>query len=229
MIGIKQKENFQFCHKTYQEYFAALWLSYRYTKEGSQEMLHIQSCINDETDLDNHSVFIQFLCGLCPEAGAELWKYVAQNIEFPVQDLIVRTVKEARDCCDHQEDQVYYCIRDVYIDEDMTDEDVTLLCKMIQNNSCYLKHLEVWDTCLSSSQYHSLLRSASSAIELETLVLYNISCQSNDSSEDLPQLYEGCSSDGEEKNINIKNLGGVSSNRPGQVTPHPCTNKFLLF
>ena len=186
--GIKQRENFQFCHKTYQEFFAALWLSYRYSTEGSQEMLHIQSCINDETDLDNHSVLIQFLCGLCPEAGAELWKYVAQNegiYGYRVQDLIVRTVKEARDCCDHQEDQVYYCTPVVVIDEAMTDEEVSLLCKMIQNNSCYLKHLRVRDTCLSSSQYHSLLRSASSAIELETLqLIYDILCQSNDSSED---------------------------------------------
>ena len=194
--GFKQKENFQFCHKTYQEFFAALWLSYIYTKEGSQEMSHIQSCIKSYTDLNNHSVLIQFLCGLCPEAGAELWKYVAQNdnIEIKytnrnkVQNQVLRAVKEAQDCCDHQGVQVYYCIRNADIDIYTTDEDVSLLCKMIQNNSCYLKHLRVWGTCLSSSQYHSLLRSASSAIELELLVLENISCKSNDSSEDLPVL-----------------------------------------
>ena len=195
--GPKLKENFQFCHKTYQEFFAALWLSYIYTKEGSQEMSHIQSCIKSYTDLNNHSVLIQFLCGLCPEAGAALWKYVAQNdnIVFffswsrkDVQNQVLRAVKEAQDCCDHQGVQVYYCIRDVDIDEDTADEDVSLLCKMIQNNSCYLKHLEVSYTCLSSSQYHSLLRSASSAIELELLGLEDISCQSNDSSEDLPVL-----------------------------------------
>ena len=196
IIGVKQKENFQFCHKTYQEFFAALWLSYRYTKEGSQEMSHIQSCIKSYTDLNNHSVLIQFLCGLCPEAGAELWKYVAQidNIEFDyldrkkVQNQVLRAVKEAQDCCDHQGDQMYNCIRYVVIDKYTADENVSLLCKMIQNNSCYLKHLRVWGTCLSSSQYHSLLRSASSAIELDKLWLDNISCQSNDSSEDLPVL-----------------------------------------
>ena len=197
IIGVKQKENFQFCHKTYQEFFAALWLSYIYTKEGSQEMSHLQSCIKSYTDLNNHSVLIQFLCGLCPEAGAELWKYVAQNdnIEIKytnrnkVQNQVLRAVKEAQDCCDHQGVQVYYCIRYVDIDKyTTTDEDVSLLCKMIQNNSCYLKHLRVWGTCLSSSQYHSLLRSASSAIELELLGLENISCKSNDSSEDLPVL-----------------------------------------
>ena len=195
--GFKQKENFQFCHKTYQEFFAALWLSYRYTNEGSQEMSYIQSCIKSHTDLKNHSVLIQFLCGLCPEAGAEIWKYVAQNdninfvylnIRLDIQNQVLRAVKEAQDCCDHQGVQVYYCTRIVDIDEDTTDEDVSLLCKMIQNNSCYLKHLRVSNTCLSSSQYHSLLRSASSAIELELLELQNISCQSNDSSEDLPVL-----------------------------------------
>ena len=194
--GFKQKENFQFCHKTYQECFAALWLSYIYTKEGSQEMSHIQSCIKSDADLKNHSVLIQFLCGLCPEAGAELWKYVAQNdnIKFfywdreSVQNPVLRAVKEAQDCCDHHGVQVYYCIRNVFIYTDTTDEDVSLLCKMIQNNSCYLKDLEVEDICLSSSQYHSLLRSASSAIELDGLWLDNISCQSNDSSEDHPVL-----------------------------------------
>ena len=196
IIGVKQKENFQFCHKTYQEFFAALWLSYRYTNEGSQEMSHIQSCIKSDRDLNNHSVLIQFLCGLCPEAGAELWKYVAQNDNIiffywdkqAVQNQVLRAVKEAQDCCDHQGDQVYYCIRNVFINKDTTDEDVSLLCKMIQNNSCYLKRLKVSNTCLSSSQYHSLLRSVSSAIELELLELVNISCQSNDSSEDLPVL-----------------------------------------
>ena len=196
IIGVKQKENFQFCHKTYQEFFAALWLSYIYTNEVSQEMSHIQSCIKSYTDLNNHSVLIQFLCGLCPEAGAELWKYVAQNdnINFfywdrkKVQNQVLRAVKEARDCCDHQGVQVYYCIRVVYINDNTTDEDVSLLCKMILNNSCYLKHLTVENICLSSSQYHSLLRSASSVIELELLQLDNISCQSNDRSEDLPVL-----------------------------------------
>ena len=197
IIGLKQKENFQFCHKTYHEFFAALWLSYRYTAEGSQEMSHFHSCIKSVTDLNSHNVLIQFLCGLCPEAGSELWKYVAQNdnIEFDiwnrgdVQNQVLRAVKEAQDCCDHQGFQVYYCIRHVVINKyTTTDEDVSLLCKMILNNSCYLKYLGVEDICLSSSQYHSLLRSASSVIELELLELDNISCQSNGSSEDLPVL-----------------------------------------
>ena len=193
---LKQKENFQFCHKTYQEFFAALWLSYRYSTEGSQEMQHIQSCFKNKTDLNSHSVLIQCLCGLCPQAGTELWKYVAQNIgtyyysyeRKGVQYLILRAVKEAQDCCDHQRDQVYYCTPFVYIDKDTTVEDVSLLCKMIQNNSCYLKHLKVWNTGLSGSQYHSLFRSASSAKELQLLELKYISCQSNDSNEDLPVL-----------------------------------------
>ena len=194
---LKQKENFEFCHKTYQEFFAALWLSYRYSTEGSQEMPYIQSCIKSREVLINHGVLIHFLCGLCPEAGTELWKYVAQNIridhtsesEEEVQYLILRAVNEAQDCCDHQGDQVYYCTPVVVIDEDMTDEAVSVLCKMIQNNSCYLKHVKVLSERLSSSQYHSILRSASSAIELEKLwLIYDILCQSNDSSGHLPVL-----------------------------------------
>ena len=198
LMGVKQKENFQFCHKTYQEFFAALWLSYRYMKVGSQEMSHIQSCIKSVTDLKSHSVLIQFLCGLCPEAGAEFWKYVAQNysidsIDFEQQGqylmiLILRTAKEARDCCDHQRDQVYYCTPVVDINENTSDENVSLLSEMIQNNSFYLKFLSVVKICLSSSQCHSLLRYASSAIELEVLQLNVILCQSNNSSGHLPVL-----------------------------------------
>ena len=196
---LKQKENFQFCHKTYQEFFAALWLSNRYSTEGSQEMSYIQSCIKSTEDLINHGVLIQFLCGLCPEAGTEFWKYVAQNIRIdyilvPQQQsqylmiLILRTAKEARDCCDHQRDQVYYCTPVVDINENTSDEDVSLLSEMIQNNSFYLKFLSVVKICLSSSQCHSLLRYASSAIELEVLQLNVILCQSNNSSGHLPVL-----------------------------------------
>ena len=67
MCGIKRTESFQFCHKKFQEFFAALWLSRKYTKEDSQEKLTLHVPIDTEDDLVNHGVLIQFICGLNPE------------------------------------------------------------------------------------------------------------------------------------------------------------------
>ena len=199
MRGIKRTESFQFCHKTFQEFFAALWLSRKYTKEDSQEKLTL--CFRTETkdDLLNHGVLIQFMCGLNPELGSDFWKYIAHEniIQYrysttvdPVQNLILKAVKEAHYCCDTQREQLYYCISSVRIDEDTSDEDISLLCKMIQNNSTSLKSLKIQDQiCLSYSQYHSLLSSISCATNLPTLTLCGISCQTNVSSDCLPVLY----------------------------------------
>ena len=110
MRGIKRTENFQFCHKSFQEFFAALWLSTKYTEEDSEEKLTLHSRIETEDDLLNYGVLLTFLCGLRVEAGTYFWMYIAQkNIiqrettEF--QNLILNTVKEARDCCGQQENR----------------------------------------------------------------------------------------------------------------------------
>ena len=196
MRGIKRTESFQFCHKTFQEFFAALWLSRKYTKEDSQEKLTLHFRIETEDDLLNHGVLIQFMCGLNPELGSDFWKYIAQkniiqdqtNVDL-VQNLILKAVKEAHYCCDTQREQLYYCISSVRIDDDTSDEDISLLCKMIENNSTYLKSLVVIFQCLSYSQYHSLLSYISCATNLTTKTLRSISCQTNVSSDCLPVLY----------------------------------------
>ena len=107
-----------------------------------------------------------------------------------IQNLVLNTVKEAHDCHDHQGEQVYYCIPHVRIDNYTSDEDVSLLFKMIiQNNSAYLKFLYmVKDICLLSSQYHSLLSCISSATNLTALELGSISCQTHGSSDRLSVL-----------------------------------------
>ena len=197
--GIKQKETFQFCHKTFQEFFGALWLSRKYTVEDSKEKLNLHSCIETYEDLLKYSVLLNFLCGFNPEAGTHFWTYIAQTnmnlslydltIEL-IQNLVLNTVKEAHDCHDHQGEQVYYCIPHVRIDNYTSDEDVSLLFKMIiQNNSAYLKFLYmVKDICLLSSQYHSLLSCISSATNLTALELRSISCQTHGSSDRLSVL-----------------------------------------
>ena len=208
--GIKQKETFQFCHKTFQEFFAALWLSRKYTIENSQEKLNLHACMETDEDLLNHSVLLNFLCGFNPEAGTHFWTYIAQKTnDLPdhyisillcsdpktlmiqsIQNLVLNTVKEAHDCCDHQGERAYYCVPHVRIDHHTSDEDVSPLVKMIiQNNSAYLKSLEMTnDICLLSSQYHSLLCCISSATNLSFLYLGSISCQTHGSSDRLPVL-----------------------------------------
>ena len=197
--GIKQKETFQFCHKTFQEFFAALWLSRKYTVEDSQEKLNLHSCMETDKDLLNYSVLLNFLCGFNPEAGAHFWTYITQtNIlcslsEYfdsePIQNLVLNTVKEAHDCCGHLGEQVYYCIPHVRIDNYTSDEDVSLLFKMIIQNSAYLKYLDIRkDICLLSSQYYSLLCFIASATNLTYLCLVSSSCQTHDSSDSIPVL-----------------------------------------
>ena len=194
--GIKQKETFQFCHKTFQEFFAALWLSRKYTVEDSQEKLNLHACLETDKDLLNYSVLLNFLCGFNPEAGTHFWTYIAQkdiNLYYhsevkPIQNLVLNTVKEAHNCCDHQGELVYYCIPHVCIDKYTSDEDVSLLFKMIiQNNCAYLKKIYIRkDICLLSSQYHSLLSCISSATNLTHLRLGSISCQTHGTSDRLP-------------------------------------------
>ena len=197
--GIKQKETFQFCHKTFQEFFAALWLSRKYTVEDSQEKLNLHACMETDEDLLNYSVLLNFLCGFNPEAGTHFWTRIAKNnIDInlnilmiqSIQNLVLNTVKEAHECCDHPGERVYYCIPHVRIDNDTSDEDFSLLFKMIiQNNSAYLKSLDIRkDISLLSSQYNSLLSYISSATNLESLKLCSTSCQTHGTSDRLPVL-----------------------------------------
>ena len=155
-----------------------------YTIEDSQEKLNLNSCIETDGDLLNYSVLLNFLCGFNPEAGTHFWAYIAlKNKDLPdyidielIQNLVLNTVKEAHDCCDHQGEQVYYCIPHVWIEYQTSYEDVSLLFKMIIQNSAYLKSLNMMkDICLLSSQYHSLLSCISSATNLTTLSLGSIS------------------------------------------------------
>ena len=192
-FGIEIVDSYSFSHKTFQEFFAALWLSIKFAEEKST----LNNCIKTRYDLFDYSVLIQFLCGLRPELGAEFWRYIAKEVnrkddrstDKRDQNLVLKTVKEARDCCNEPGEQVYFCIPDVWIHKYISDEDVSLLCKMIESNTSYLKYL-VMDKaiCLPSSQYYSLCSSISSAINLQELNLLSISCPTNDSSDLIPVL-----------------------------------------
>ena len=192
-FGIEIVDSYSFSHKTFQEFFAALWLSIKY----SEERLNLYHHIKTRYDLFDHSVLIQFLCGLRPEVGVEFWRYIAEEVirkddrstDERDQNLVLKTVKEASDCCRKQGEQVYFCIPDVWIHKDVSDEEVSLLCKMIENNTSYLKYLVMEKViCLPSCEYHSLCNSISCATELQELNLLSITCPTNDSSSHVPVL-----------------------------------------
>ena len=63
--GIKKVEKYMFCHKTFQEFFAALWLASKYAAEGKKLCQHVKTIAN----VLDYSILIQFLFTLCPDTG----------------------------------------------------------------------------------------------------------------------------------------------------------------
>ena len=196
MRGKKKFENMQFYHKTFQEFFGALWIASNYEKEKSK----LYQCVKTISNVLDYSTLIVFMCGLCPEAGAEFWRYVAVEViekdedlmkwrnsgiirycisSISIQGLILKAVREARDCSDQQTKQVYYCLPDVVLDTDTPDEDIPLICDM-QNHTDYMKSLDIYRVeSLSSPQLDSICRSVSCATHLQSLSLINGSSMSN--------------------------------------------------
>ena len=59
--GIEIVENYEFPHKTFQEFFAALWLDIKYDDEKTK----LYQCLKTSIDsVHDFSVLIQFLCSL---------------------------------------------------------------------------------------------------------------------------------------------------------------------
>ena len=67
--GIKKVENYAFCHKTFQEIFAALWLTSGYTNEASKQNKYIENIQN----LYSCDLMITFLCTIEPDTGKKFW------------------------------------------------------------------------------------------------------------------------------------------------------------
>ena len=156
MRGLKKMENFAFCHKTFQEFFAALWLASKYENEKSK----LYKCIKNLDDLFDYEMLIIFLCGIDPMAGKQMWLDLAENVQIPegweedVQNInerlkVVRVQKLVCKCMKQQEfnpidqDQIYFCIANLYITPDTSDEDVMLLRHVLEEYSCNVKSLSV--------------------------------------------------------------------------------------
>ena len=174
--GLKKMESFAFCHKTFQEFFAALWLASKYENEKSK----LYECIKNVDDLFDYEMLIIFLCGIDPRAGKQVWLDLAEDVEIPeakvqdvqniyeglkivgnVQKLVCKCMKQQEfnpidqdqklvcKCMKQQEfnpidqDQNYFCITNIQISRATSDEDIMLLCHVLEEYSCNVKSLHV--------------------------------------------------------------------------------------
>ena len=155
MRGLKKMESFAFCHKTFQEFFAALWLASKYENEKSK----LYECIKNVDDLFDYEMLIIFLCGIDPMAGKQLWLDLAENVQIPVwiyefgeqnpegrvedvQKLVCKCMKQQEfNPIDQASGQIYFCIANIYISEYTSDEDVKLLRHVLDVKSLYVEYM----------------------------------------------------------------------------------------
>ena len=81
--GIKKVENYAFCHKTFQEIFAALWLTSGYTNEASKQY----KCIENIQHLYGCDLMITFLCTIEPDTGKKFWINLVKEDKIRVINL----------------------------------------------------------------------------------------------------------------------------------------------
>ena len=166
--GLKKMESFAFCHKTFQEFFAALWLASKYENEKSK----LYECIKNVDDLFDYEMLIIFLCGIDPMAGKQMWLDLAENVEIPqerveeaqvmlyfakpvhipegevekVQELVCKCMKQQEfNRRDQASGQIFFCITNIQIKPNIPDEDVKLLRHVLEEYSCNVKSLHVVD------------------------------------------------------------------------------------
>ena len=176
--GLKKMESYAFSHKTFQEFFAVLWLASKYAHEKSKLYKNIKN-VNDLYEFDT---LIRFLCGLCPESGKHFWVFVTEQVTIregekeEVQRLICRYIKEQEfDINGPISDQSLFCIPHIKIIPYTSDEDIRLLCGVMEKYPCKVKTLCVNEdhphSSLSEEQAVRICMSVSSCSSLQTLKL----------------------------------------------------------
>ena len=80
--GIRKLESYAFCHKTFQEFFAALWLASKYSKEISK----LFKCVQKIRNLDSYEILITFLCEFDLEIGKLFWVDLAEEVEMKLKE-----------------------------------------------------------------------------------------------------------------------------------------------
>ena len=187
--GLKKMESFAFCHKTFQEFFAALWLASKYENEKSK----LYECIKNVDNLFDYEMLIIFLCGIDPMAGKQMWLDLAEDVQIPerrvedvqnitegwkvekVQRLVCKCMKQ-QDFNPIDQDQIYFCITNIQIKLTTSDEDVMLLCHVLEEYSCNVKSLRVrllYDSTISFTPVLDLQKHN----KLKILYLSNLSVE----------------------------------------------------
>ena len=150
MHGLKKMESFAFCHKTFQEFFAALWLASKYENEKSK----LYECIKNVDDLFNYGMMIVFFCGIDPRAGKQMWLDLAENVQIPmwraegVQRFVCKCMKQQEfNPLDFTSDQIYFYVPNIQINRLIpifrSYDDTLLLFHALEEYSCNVKTLSV--------------------------------------------------------------------------------------
>ena len=130
-------DSYAFCHKAFQEFFAALWLASKYSSEKTK----LFKCIKNVRDLISYEILIIFLCVIDPTAGKQFWLDLTEEVEFKGgqgQGLVCECMKE------HTSDQIYFFIPHIYIGEEyVSDEDIMLLLNVMEEYSDNVKSMYV--------------------------------------------------------------------------------------
>ena len=183
--GLKKLESYAFCHKTFQEFFAALWLASKYQTENNK----LYQCIKTAKDLQGFEMLIQFLCGFDPVIGKQFWLFVTEQVEMEEveelwkwkqnQYLACRCMKEHEvDPKDEMSSQVYFCIPHISIDYTTSHEDIILLCHVMEEYYSNVKSVYV-SGYMNSKQHVQNSKSISYCSGLRKLTLYYLSADSS--------------------------------------------------
>ena len=200
--GLRKLESYAFCHKTFQEFFAALWLASKYSEEKSK----LFKCVKKIRNLDSYEILITFLCEFDLETGKLFWVDLAEEVEMKLkeekderekktmmkelQKLVCKHMKKhGFDLEDQTSDQIYFCISHIVIDEYTSDEDIMLLCHVMEEYPYNVKSLSVdvvysfgnEEQHQSRQQALSICRSVSSCSGLQSLTIYKLHSVSEES------------------------------------------------